>query len=316
MVTIKISNLKKTFDKIIAVDDLTFSVNKEIFAFLGPNGAGKTTVLNLLLGLIKRDSGTISILGLDPAKNPNKIRRKVGLVPQETSLYEYLTAKENLEFHARLYGISRNKRKLIIKDALELSQLTDRADDLVSTYSGGMKRRLALVRSLMHDPEIIFLDEPTLGVDVQNRNEIWERIKNLKETKTILLSTNYMDEAERLSDRCAIIDKGKLITIDSSENLKKLHAGGTKLSLIISSESDAEMLFSELKKITPDIKHTIEEEGNNKFLIPAKEHPNTLLTKVTQSMQQIKDIDLLDFRISSPTLDDVFLSLTGKALRD
>ena len=312
---IEITHLKKSFKNTLAIDDLSFTLDNEVLAFLGPNGAGKTTIMNCLLGLIKRDSGTIAILGMDPEKSVNKIRQKVGLVPQETALYEYLTAKENLEFHARVYGIPRSERKKKIKEALELSQLTERANDLVSTFSGGMKRRLALVRSLLHDPDFLFLDEPTLGIDVQNRNEIWERIRVLKETKGIILNTNYMDEAEQIADRCAIIDNGKLIVIDTPANLKKQYAGGTNLRLVVKPGDGIDSLVSQLELLTSDLNYVKNDDESYKFIIPAKEDPNALLTKVTQIMQKTSTT-LLDLVLTSPTLDDVFLQLTGKALRD
>ncbi|MFW9852479.1 MAG: ABC transporter ATP-binding protein, partial [Candidatus Thorarchaeota archaeon] len=213
---ITITNLTKKYGERIVLDEISLNIGDEIFGLLGPNGAGKTTIVNILCGLLKRDSGEIFVAGLDPIKNPGAVRKKIGLVAQETALYEYLTAKENLVFHARFYGVPRSEREKRIQEALELAQLKDRANERVSKFSGGMKRRLALTRSLIHDPEILILDEPSLGIDVQNRNEIWNRILELKEdqNKCILLTTNYMDEADRLSDRCAIIDNGRIITLD------------------------------------------------------------------------------------------------------
>ncbi|MHA1449370.1 MAG: ABC transporter ATP-binding protein [Candidatus Hodarchaeales archaeon] len=247
---IAIENLVKKFGERTVIDDLSLEINREIFSVLGPNGSGKTTLVNILCGLLRREGGKVQVNGLDPAKNPGAVRKKIGLVTQETALYEYLTAKENLEFHAKFYGVPKNQRKQKVKEALQLSQLEDRAKDRVHTFSGGMKRRLALVRSLIHDPEIVILDEPSLGIDVQNRNEIWNKILELKGEKTVLVNTNYMDEADKLAERIAIIDRGKLVALDTPKALKARAAGGVRLEARIEMEDDIKPLKKRMGIIT------------------------------------------------------------------
>lgn len=317
---IKIKNLTKKFGKRVVLDNIQLEIGHEILGLLGPNGAGKTTTVNILCGLLKRDAGEISVMGMDPEKQPSDVRKKIGLVSQETALYEYLTAKENLEFHARFYGIPKFKRKIKVEEALELAQLTDRAKDRVKTFSGGMKRRLALVRSLMHDPEILILDEPSLGIDVQNRNEIWNRIHALKDNdqKCVLLTTNYMDEADRLSDRCAIIDQGKIVAIDKPHNLKSQFAGGTRLEAILHiPEKNYKELNTELQEISPQTTITLQKSENNYFVkMPAMSEANQLLLQVSELFQKFQQIKIYDLSLRTPTLDDVFLELTGSKLRD
>ncbi|MFW9997017.1 MAG: ABC transporter ATP-binding protein [Candidatus Odinarchaeota archaeon] len=315
---ISIKSLNKRFGERVVLDNLSLEIGNEIFCLLGPNGAGKTTLVNILCGLLKRDSGNVSVAGLDPANQAGAIRKRIGLVTQETALYEYLSAKENLEFHARFYSVPRTKRKTRIKQALELAQLEDRANDRVSTYSGGMKRRLALVRALIHDPEIIILDEPTLGIDVQNRNEIWNRILELGEEKTILVNTNYMDEADRLADRCAIIDQGKLVALDDPVKLKVKHAGGVRLEARLSLEKkELEPLQSRLSGVSAGVRfEELQPDGHYHVVMPAQKQPNQLLTEVSQVFKEFTAIKLEDLSLRVPTLDDVFLELTGSKLRD
>ncbi|MFX1562745.1 MAG: ATP-binding cassette domain-containing protein [Promethearchaeota archaeon] len=315
---IKITNLMKRFGDRVVVDNLSVEIGHEVFTFLGPNGAGKTTVVNILCGLLNRDSGVVSISGLDPDTAPGEVRSKIGLVPQETALYEYLTAWENLDFHARFYGVPRGQVKQRIQDALELVQLTERADDRVSTYSGGMKRRLALVRALLHDPEVLILDEPTLGIDVQNRNEIWNRILELKGEKTILITTNYMDEADRLSDRCLVMDEGKLIALDTPANLKLQHAGGIRVEARVTADQKVvKALFDKLKRIAPEARYSESEmKGEFIFVLPARGEANELLTEVSHVFREFAQVNIQDLSLRVPTLDDVFLELTGSHLRD
>lgn len=310
---ILIENVVKKFNDRTVLENLSFKISQELFAFLGPNGAGKTTLINILCGLLKRDSGKVIINGFDPNEDINEIRKLIGLVPQETALYEYLTAKENLEFHAKFYGVPRTLRKTRIQEALELAQLEDRQNDRVSSYSGGMKRRLALVRSLIHEPSILILDEPTLGVDVQSRNEIWNRINELKKERIVILSTNYMDEANKLADRCAIIDQGKLIALDTTENLKINYAGGTILeaSLELTTES-----LEKLNDVYSNLKVLKSDGRRSSITITENIEANQLLTKFSQTIQNFKDISVINLNVRVPTLDDVFLELTGTSLRD
>jgi ABC-2 type transport system ATP-binding protein len=220
---ISVQNLVKTFGEVNAVDGISFDVQKgEIFAFLGPNGAGKTTTIKMLTTLLKPTSGTMTLDGLDPVREQNEARRRFGIVFQDPSLDGELTAYENIELHAVLYHVP---RKIWVERAemlLTLFELWDRRKSLVKEFSGGMKRRLEIARGLLHTPKIIFLDEPTLGLDPQSRNQLWTHIKHLNETEqvTVFLTTHYMDEADRVAHRIAVIDHGKIVAIGSSQELK------------------------------------------------------------------------------------------------
>ena len=221
---IEVKNLVKKFKDFTAVNNISFSVNKgEIFAFLGPNGAGKTTTIKILTTLLHPNSGAINVNGYSPITDKNAVRKSFGIVFQDPSLDDELTAYENMEFHAVFYGIKKKIRKERIEKLLDLVGLSERKNDLVKHFSGGMKRRLEIARGLIHHPKILFLDEPTLGLDPQTRNFLWEYIKkmNRKEGMTVFLTTHYMDEADRIADRIAIIDYGEIIGIGTSKELKK-----------------------------------------------------------------------------------------------
>ncbi|HHH80243.1 MAG TPA: ATP-binding cassette domain-containing protein, partial [Thermoplasmatales archaeon] len=215
--------LTKKFNSLAAVDHVSFSVKEgEIFGFLGPNGAGKTTTIKMLTTLLNPTEGTAKVCGFDIIKNRNEVRQSIGVVFQEPALDTELTGKENLDFHARMYGLDRERRVSRIEEVLRIVDLQDKKDVLVKYYSGGMKRRLEIARGLMHFPRVLFLDEPTLGLDAQTRRAIWEYIKkmNKEEKTTIFLTTHYMDEADFLCDRVAIIDHGRIIILDTIPKLK------------------------------------------------------------------------------------------------
>lgn len=220
---IKVKNLTKKFGDFVAVDDISFEVEKgEIFAFLGPNGAGKSTTIKMLTTLIKPTSGEIEINGFDPVTDPMRVRQSFGIVFQDPSLDDELTAWENMDFHGALYGKPKRERWQKIDELLAFVDLHDRKDDLVKKFSGGMKRRLEIARGLLHQPDIIFLDEPTLGLDPQTRNSMWDHVKKLNEQEkiTVFFTTHYMEEAERVADRIAIIDHGKISVIGTSEQIE------------------------------------------------------------------------------------------------
>ncbi len=221
---INVEHLIKKFHDFTAVDDISFQVEKgEIFAFLGPNGAGKTTTIKMLTTLAHPTSGSIKINGFDPTKNASGARHSFGIVFQDPSLDDELTAWENMEFHGVLYGIPKKDRRQRIQDLLTFVELWERKDDLVKTFSGGMKRRLEIARGLLHHPKILFLDEPTLGLDPQTRNHIWSYVNKLSQDEgmTIFFTTHYMEEAEENAQRIAIIDHGKIVAQGTSEDLKK-----------------------------------------------------------------------------------------------
>jgi ABC-2 type transport system ATP-binding protein len=221
---ITVKNLTKKFGDVTAVDDISFSVGEgEIFAFLGPNGAVKSTTIKVLTTLLTPTTGEVSINGNDPTVNPDLVRRSFGIVFQDTSLDDELTAWENMEFHGVLYDVPKKLRRERIEQLLKFVELWDRKDSLVKEFSGGMKRRLEIARGLLHHPKIIFLDEPTLGLDPQTRNHMWEYLKDLnkKEGTTIFFTTHYMEEADRIAERIAIIDHGKIIASGTSRELKE-----------------------------------------------------------------------------------------------
>lgn len=221
---IQVKSLTKKFNGFTAVDNISFSVTDgDIFAFLGPNGAGKTTTIKMLTTLLKPTSGEMILDGHDPVTHQNEVRRSFGIVFQDPSLDDELTAFENMEFHGVLYKVSSNIRKNRIEYLLKFVGLWDRKDDLVKKFSGGMKRRLELARGLIHHPKILFLDEPTLGLDPQTRNAIWDHIKNLnkEEKMTVFFTTHYMEEADKVANRIAIIDKGRIVALGSSKELRE-----------------------------------------------------------------------------------------------
>lgn len=221
---IAVKNLTKKFKDFTAVDNISFSVKKgEIFAFLGPNGAGKSTTIKMLTTLLNPTSGNIILNGFNPSENKDGVRHSFGIVFQDPSLDDDLTALENMQFHAVLYNVDKKIRKERIKELLEFVELWERRNDLVKTFSGGMKRRLEIARGLLHHPKILFLDEPTLGLDPQTRNHVWSYIKNInqKENMTVFFTTHYMDEAEKIAQQIAVIDHGKIIAQGTAGELKE-----------------------------------------------------------------------------------------------
>jgi ABC-2 type transport system ATP-binding protein len=248
---IEIENLTKKFGDFIAVDDISFAVKAgEIFAFLGPNGAGKTTTIRMLTTLLKPDDGSVAINGFSAEKNKPEVRKSFGIVFQDPSLDNELTAFENLEFHGIMYDVPKKIRQERIKNLLEFVGLADRKNDFVKNFSGGMKRRLEIARGLIHHPKVLFLDEPTIGLDPQTRNHLWEYIKKLnrEEGMTVFLTTHYMEEAENMASTIAIIDLGKIIAKGTAEDLKKQ-----------TNQSSLEKAFLELTG-----KHIREERGTAK----------------------------------------------------
>ena len=298
------TDLRKSFDSQIAVDGLSFEIGQgETFGLLGPNGAGKTTTISMLVGLLKPDSGTVSVGDLNGTNgvfgDPSKpaVRKLIGVAPQTLSLYDTLSAKENLEFFGQLYGMSGTRLNDRVKWALEFAELTDRQKDRIGTFSGGMKRRMNIAVALIHKPEILLLDEPTVGVDPQSRNHIFESIQRLqKEGMTILYTTHYMEEAQRLCDRVAIVDHGKLLALDSVERLIQSHGGRS----VVTGELNHRPERLELPGIM---------EGNSMRF--ESERPLEQVAELTGQGVQFQTLS-----IAQPDLESVFLSLTGRSLRD
>ncbi len=298
-------NLSKRFGQLTAVDRVSFRVTSgEIFGFLGPNGAGKTTTINMLCTLLSPTSGRATVNGYDIVKQQSEVRRSIGLVFQEPTLDEYLTAEQNLRFHAYAYKVPREVREKRISELLELVELSDRRRSQVRTFSGGMKRRLEISRGLLHHPRVLFLDEPTLGLDPQTRRNIWDHIRTLRQQNnlTIFLTTHYMDEAENC-DRITIIDHGHIIALDTPDKLKDA-LGGDVVTLKAEDNATAMAELKEKYNLSPII-----ENGAIIFSVPQGEK---FLPKL---MRHLKS-PLLSIGVRRPTLDDVFLKLTGRAIRD
>ncbi len=301
---INIENLTKKFEKITAVDNINLQIKEgEIFGLLGPNGAGKTTTLLMLTTLKPPTSGTATINNFDIIKQPDMVRKSIGIVFQDPSSDEILTGYENLKLHGWLYDMPDDLREQRIIEVLDLVDLTNRKDDLVKKYSGGMRRRLELARGLMHHPKVLFLDEPTLGLDPQSREYIWKYIEKLSKEKniTIILTTHYMDEADKLCDRLAIIDSGKIVVIGSPKKLKK-DLGGDIIRI------KAEKLnIDALKKLTY-VKNITNCDGE--FCLTV-EDANLNLQEILGIIGKVDSVE-----IRTPTLDDVFLHYTGRGIRE
>ncbi|MEZ5357563.1 MAG: ABC transporter ATP-binding protein [Candidatus Zixiibacteriota bacterium] len=295
---ITVENLKKTFGHICAVDNISFTIKKgEVFGLLGPNGAGKTTTINMIVGILKPDGGSVEIDG-NPDPTKSSVRQKIGNAPQALALYGELTARENLEFFGKLYGLSGAKLKERVDWALEFGRLTERQKDKVATYSGGMKRRLNMAGAVIHDPPVILFDEPTVGVDPQSRNMIFDSIEDLKKQgRTIVYTTHYMEEAERLCDRIAIIDNGKILDNGSVRELTKRHGGPA-------------IIEAEFESIPEDFSGLPGKVDDNWVRIETNRPMEDLarLTKNGHTFRQLK--------INQPNLEMVFLNLTGRSLRD
>ena len=310
MTIISTSNLTKKFDTFTAVDNISFTIKKgEIFGFLGPNGAGKTTTIKMLTTLLYPTDGTATIADSDIIKQRDKVRQNIGVVFQEPALDTELTGRENLDFHARMYGLGQKKRKQRIDDVLKLVDLEEKQNVLVKNYSGGMKRRLEIARGLMHYPTVLFLDEPTLGLDAQTRRAIWAYIKkmNKEESTTIFLTTHYMDEADHLCDRVGIIDRGKLLVIDTTSNLKN-SIGHDVITL---SCSDLTKLHDRLVKESW-IQNVKQHDSSLTLGVEKGDEKIPEIIEIAQSLKlKIKSID-----VRKPTLDDVFLHFTGRMMRD
>jgi ABC-2 type transport system ATP-binding protein len=310
--SIELKSLTKSFGDVIAVNDISLSVKPgEIFGFLGPNGAGKSTTIMILTTLLKPTSGQALISGIDVMTNAKKVRENIGYVQQETTVDEYLTGRENLMLQAKLNHIPKNEINKRIDELLELIELTDKQDKTVGTYSGGMRKRLDIAGGLLHRPKVLFLDEPTVGLDIQTRRKIWQYIKKIHDEfeMTIFLTTHYMEEADKLCDRIGIIDGGKIQVIDSPENMKKA-MGNEVISIILEGENHTSFL-SELKKI--EFVTKINEDGSKLTLFAS--NGTEVIPKIFQISSELK-IKITSISLTEPTLDDVFISYTGHEIRD
>ncbi|MGD0254216.1 MAG: ATP-binding cassette domain-containing protein [Acidimicrobiales bacterium] len=302
---IEVAGLTRRFGDLEAVRDVSFEVVAgETFGFLGPNGAGKSTMISMLCTLLRPTSGTARVAGFDISTEQAEVRKHIGLVFQDTTLDDYLTAEENLSFHAELYGVPRDQAAHRLRDVLEMVGLWERRDSLVRTFSGGMKRRLEIARGLLHSPRVLFLDEPTIGLDPQTRSHIWGYINDLRRREhiTMFLTTHYMDEAEHC-DRIAIIDDGQLVVIDTPEALKA-SVGSDRVQLHTLNDDAAIRALSERFGLDA----TLSEEAVT-FYVPGGE-------KFVPQLFAELGVPISSASIARPTLDDVFMTYTGRTIRD
>jgi ABC-2 type transport system ATP-binding protein len=302
---ITVENLTKKFGELVAVNDISFQVAPgEIFGFLGPNGAGKTTTINILCTLTKPSSGKAIVNGYDVVHQQSEVRQSIGLVFQDPSLDERLSGWQNLYFHALVYNVPAAVRRQRIEQVFKMMELWDKRNSTVRTYSGGMKRRLELARGLLHYPRVLFLDEPTLGLDPQTRNRLWEYILDLRKREqiTIFLTTHYMDEAEN-ADRIAIMDYGKIVALDTPNRLK--HIVGKDIISVGTDDNDKAA-----------------EEIRRRYQIEVRQDGNELVFEVAKGENFLPDFirefgsRVLSIGLRHPSLDDVFLKLTGREIRE
>jgi ABC-2 type transport system ATP-binding protein len=299
---IKIKRLVKKYGDRIAVDNLTLDINEnEVFGLLGSNGAGKTTTIHMLATLLKPSSGSATVNGYDIVQEPAKVRSSIGIVFQAPSSDDILTGYENLQLHSMLYDVPRHTRKQRIEEVLKLVGLTERKHDQVKTYSGGMRRRLEIARGLLHKPKVMFLDEPTLGLDPASRETMWKYIQHLvrEEKMTVILTTHYMEEADILCDRIAIIDKGKIVALDTPKGLKA-RLGGDIIRIKTRHSIDKIRQFDFVRKV----------EQNDGFLVLSVNNAKRDLPILLRYVEA----EIADFVI--PTLNDVFIHLTGRNIKE
>lgn len=310
---IETNGITKNFDGVTAVNNISILIKQgELFGLLGPNGAGKTTLINMLATMAEPSSGGARVWGFDVVKDASSVRQSIGMVFQDITLDDRLTGRENLDLHAMLYGLDGKLRKKRIEEVLALVDLTGRAESLVKTYSGGMMRRLEIARGFIHKPHVLFLDEPTIGLDPQARAHIWKYIETLikEEGVTIVLTTHYMEEADHLCDRIAIIDHGEIVVLDTPQALKSM-IGGDVITLELEDSNDVARLY--------DIYE------NNGFTKIISKKNNEVIIAVRDGERQIPhvldiassaNISIFSVSLHKPTLDDVFLHHTGHAIRD
>lgn len=308
---IKVEGLTKKFKDLTAVDHVSFEVESgELFGLLGPNGAGKTTTINMLCTLLKPTSGYAEVAGYNVAKKRDSVRNSIGIVFQDTALDERLTGRENLDFHSVMYGIPRDVRHRRIDEVLDLVELTDKANVLVEKYSGGMKRRLEIARGLIHRPKVLFLDEPSLGLDAQTRRHIWEYIKKLNEEDvTIILTTHYMEEADYLCDRVAIVDHGRIVAIDTPGSLKD-SLGGDALTLEITDDGD-----NGLEKLLRTMEWVVSADKRNGAIELRVRNADKHLPEVFTAAEK-KGVTITSVNLRKPSLEDVYLKFTGRKIRE
>jgi ABC-2 type transport system ATP-binding protein len=304
-------NLKKTFNKIKAVNDVSLNIESgQIFGLLGPNGAGKSTLISIITTIIEADSGSVFVKGYDIKKEAKKVKPLIGLVPQEIALYPALTAIENLKFWGKMYGMKGKLLKERMDFALELTGLKDRAKDRIEKYSGGMKRRINIACALLHNPELIIMDEPTVGIDPQSRKHILETVLNLnKDGITVIYTSHYMEEVEFLCSKIAIMDKGKVISTGTKDELTESISGTDKINIELNDFcNEIEKKLSVLDNVTNVI-------VDDKKITVVSEDSDSTLAEIINTIE-MNDCKIHSVSIDTPNLESVFLNLTGRALRD
>jgi ABC-2 type transport system ATP-binding protein len=309
---IEVNQITKKFGNFTAVDGISFAVDHgEIFALLGPNGAGKSTLIRMLTTLIPATSGSAKIQGFDVVKQANDVRRVIGVIPQAMTSDLELSVEENLLIYAKLYGVPRERRRRLMGELLEAVELTQWADKPVKNLSGGMRRRVEIARGLIHEPRVFFLDEPTTGLDPVSRVAVWDMLRQLKERRdlTVFLTTHYMDEADKLCDRIAIVDHGKLVALDSPIKLKESISG---TNVLVVSFPTTPAGWEERMRTLPEVKSVSGHE--NVFRIATLNTPVTTMA-LLEAAEQIH-LEVQSFAVQTTTLDDVFVHYTGRQLRD
>jgi ABC-2 type transport system ATP-binding protein len=303
-------DLKKSFGEIEAVKGISLQVARgEVFGLLGPNGAGKTTTISMLTGLLEPSGGRITVDGLDLNSHTNEVKAKMGLVPQEMALYMSLSARQNLMFFGRIYGLKGKDLRQRVDEVLEMIGLTERADDPVSDYSGGMKRRVNIGAGLLHKPQILFLDEPTVGVDPQSRNAIFESVETLNRAgMSVIYTTHYMEEAQRLCQRVAIVDEGQIIAQDTPTALIRSLGGGVVMLGV--AETAPEDLAERIAQV-PAVRSAVRNDGQLKIETQRLQEALMQTLDITNQL----DVRITSLEILEPNLESVFLHLTGKKLR-
>jgi len=311
---IEVDSLTKEFGDFKAVDNISFKVKEgEIFGFLGPNGAGKSTTMMILTTLLKPTSGSALVGGYDVMSDAKKVREKIGYVQQEISVDEFLTGRENLYLHARINQIPRNLIKSRIDDVLELVELGEKKDQAALTYSGGMRKRLDIANGLLSRPSVLFLDEPTVGLDIQTRRKIWGYIKKIRKDfgMTIFISTHYMEEADKLCDRIGIIDHGKIQIVDTPKSMKSAIGNEIISFNLVDGKANQDAIIDQISKI-----EFVKEVKNKEGLITVfSTKSNEVIPKIFQESANL-DMKIRSLTLKQPTLDDVFISYTGHDLRD
>ena len=314
MNAIEVNSLTKKFGSSKAVDNISFTVEEgEIFGFLGPNGAGKSTTMMILTTLLKPTSGEALVGGYNVVSDAKKVREKIGFVQQEISVDEFLTGRENLYLHARINQIPNNLIKSRIDDVLELVELGEKQDKAALTYSGGMRKRLDIANGLLSRPSVLFLDEPTVGLDIQTRRKIWSYIKKIRKDfgMTIFISTHYMEEADNLCDRIGIIDHGKIQVIDTPKSMKSAIGNEIISFNLVDGKGGQDALIDQISKI-----EFVKEVKNKQDLITVfSTKSNEVIPKIFQASTNL-EMRINSLTLKQPTLDDVFISYTGHDLRD